>query len=119
MIKRVIKYAVATMVLIAMAIGFIISGGLFYFFGNYGVGGSHYECNNIDFRLSYDNYSAFINGEYLSSKNWRALPGDEINITKHYWVGSNHSYITVINESISSPITYYVDGKKCEKFKNE
>lgn len=104
--------AIATM---AFVLWFILSGGIFYFFGDYGFGGVHYECGNIDFRLSYDGYSAYINGHYLSHDNWRLINDDNFHINKHYWVGSTHSYTTVQTDD-SSSIDTYVDGRKCELF---
>lgn len=110
-----LKYIAYSVIVIASVITFLAFNGLFYFFGAYGFGGMHFECGNIDFRLSYDNYSAIINGEYLPKKNWRLINDDDVKVNKHYWVGSTHTYATIATTEPFS-IVYYADGQKCEKF---
>ena len=114
--SNLIKYISLFIAVIVFAISFVLSGGLFYFFGAYGFGGSHYECGNIDFRLSYGGYSAIINNEYLPEKNWRLVNDDDNQVNKHYWVGSNHTYVYVMNKPLSE-LGLYVDGQRCELFK--
>lgn len=108
-----LKILILAFILIIGGFYFITSNGVFYFFGSYGFGGVHYECENIDFRLSYDGFSAIINNEYLPKDNWRLINDNDTTL-KHYWVGSTHTYDTVLT---SPTITYYVDGHRCEPFK--